>query len=238
MKTRVRAPATHRRRELPAREDQLHAVAGARALAARVLHPPPRRDCELDERDQQEGRGVGQESELRPGTRRQGTTDQGPDQEADRARRLDEAVRRAQRPRSREQRHEGELGGLADRGSRSEERGQHQHERDRAAAEGQCGDDDALREGRGDRDRPRLEPVDQQTDVSGEQGDRGPERDQEDGDAEAVPHLVRPQRERQDGHPIADRRDGDRGCDDAEITRLSLHRVEYRTPLYERTFGS
>ena len=62
--------------------------------------------------------------------------------------------------------------------------------RDRAAAEGQRGDDDALRERRGDRDRPRLEPVDEQADVSGEHGDRGPERDQEHRDAEAVPHLV------------------------------------------------
>jgi len=84
-----------------------------------------------------------------------------------------------------------------------------------------------LSEGCGDCDGARLEPVDQQADVPGEERDRRPECDQQDRDADAVPSLLGPERECEDGHPVADRRDGDRGSDDAKVARADRHPREY-----------
>jgi hypothetical protein len=192
--------------------------------------PAARRDGQLCERDQQERRAVREQGDRRTCTGRQGAPDQRTDEKPDRAGRLHEAVRTGEGARPGEQRHERELRRLPDRRAGAEQDGQREHRGDRPGAEREDGHDCRLREGGGDRDRARLQAIDEQPDMPCEQRGGRPERDQQHGDTGPVPARLGAQRERQNRDPVADRRDGDRRCDDAQITRPGQHEVSIDRP--------
>jgi hypothetical protein len=78
------------------------------------------------------------------------------------------------------------------------------------------GSDRRLEHRRPDRERTSLQLVDEDPDVAGQRCEGRPQADQQDGEAETLPHLVRAQPERNHRDEVSNG-DGDRGCDDAEV---------------------
>ena len=201
-----------------ARAAEVRAVAGWRA---------PRAQDERDERDDREARGVDEERDARPATRRQRAAEERAERVAEVAGRLDPAVCRLQARVAGDRRHERELRRVGDRDAAAQQRGEREDRAGRAG-EGEAGGDDGLGERDRDQRAARVEAVDEQAGGGGEQRDRRPQGDEEPCDHDPGARVVLQVKcERDHGEEVAERRQQDRGGEerDAMAVRHGAQRL-------------
>ena len=232
MKTSVDRAGAHRDRERPPAEDQLHPVARARfRVLARARPAADRQRREQRQRDQQERRGVREQGVLRAGARRRRAR-RSAGRRGSRSERADSTSPFAP-PSERGPASSGTSANSAACPSGRADAEQRTSARASPAVEprlnASAADDAAWNSAGRDRDRPRLEAIDQQIPTCPARSATG---DQSAISSNETPTPCQPsfarKREREDGDPVADRRDGDRRGDDAQVTGADRHGRDLR----------
>jgi hypothetical protein len=210
-------PVLEEERETVTRTTYLAVAGGSRVPAHGERDPRERDDDERGGVDGQRSSGPAEGDEQAAAER--------PDGEAERPAGLDEPVGALQFPLAGDRGDERELRRLRHRDPRPQEGGEREEEPERfRRQEGEHDRDAGLEERDHHQQAPRLDPVDEEPDVPGEEDDRRPEADEHRRDREAAPHpraggVLRLEAERDECDAVAESRDADRSGEHAEIPR-------------------